>query len=324
MSARHILAVAATLAAVGSSPVSANDFRLGHTVELTHPVHLAAVEAADAFKSCTGGRHGISIFPASQLGSENSQNQLVRSGGIDLVLTGGGFQYNVYKPMAITGAPFIFKDQEQALRFRTSDLYHELWQGYEKQTGQTIMSAGYFGAFNITSNAPLEKPEDMKGVKIRVPDTPIYLAFPRAVGANAAPIALAEVYLALQNGTVSGSANPLPMTYAFKFYEVQKYVNPTAHMREYMLWIANGAMLKSLAPADRDCMQKAADLFAEKTTQLIIEQEANLRSKMEADNLIKFSNPDIPAFQAATRNVVDELAKSLGVPPDFMTRLRAL
>jgi tripartite ATP-independent transporter DctP family solute receptor len=290
----------------------------------THPSDAHRRRGGEAFKACTGGRHSISIFPSSQLGSENSLNQLIRSNGIDLILSSGAFQYNVYKPMAITAAPFIFKDQAQALRFRTSDLYHELWNGYEKQTGQTIMAAAYFGAFNLTSNTPIEKPEDMKGVKIRVPDTPIFLAFPRALGANAAPIALAEVYLALQNGTVNGSANPLPMTYAFKFYEVQKYVNPTAHMREFTIWIANGAMLKALAPADRECMQKAADVFGDKQTELIVEQEANLRSKMEAENLIRFTHPDIAAFQKATRNVVDDLARQMGVSSEFIEKLRAM
>jgi tripartite ATP-independent transporter DctP family solute receptor len=304
--------------------VQATEFRLAHNIELTHPMHLGAVAAAESFKACTGGRHSIAVFPSSQLGSENSLNQLIRSDGIDIILSSGAFQYNVYKPMAITAAPFIFKDQAQALRFRTSDLYHELWDGYQKQTGQTIMAAAYFGAFNLTSNTPIEKPEDMKGVKIRVPDTPIFLAFPRAMGANAAPIALAEVYLALQNGTVNGSANPLPMTYAFKFYEVQKYVNPTAHMREFTIWIANGAMLKTLDPADRACMQKAADVFADKQTELIVEQEATLRTKMESENLIKFTHPDIAAFQKATKNVVDDLASQMGVSSQYIEKLRAL
>ena len=132
---------------------------------------------------------------------------------------------------------FIFKDRAQALRYRTSPIFKDLWEGWNKATGQTIQSAGYFGAFNVTSNIPVEKPSDMINMKIRVPDAPIWLAFPRAVGANPTPVALAEVYLALQQGLVNASANPLPITYAFKFYEVQKYVNPTAHMMEYVFWI---------------------------------------------------------------------------------------
>lgn len=315
-------ALAAAILAAGAAV--AKDFRLSHGFELSHPMHVASAEAAESFKTCTGGRHTITIYPASQLGSETSQNQLIRAGGLDILLTGVSFQYSVYKPIAIVGAPFIFTDRAQAVRYRTSPLFHEMWANYEKQTGSVIMSAGYFGAFNVTSNTPLEKLEDFKGFKVRVPDSPVYLAFPKALGANASPITLAEVYIALQNGTVSGSANPLPMTYAFKFYEVQKYVNPTAHMHEYILWLTHGRMVKGLDAADRDCMQKAADLFAERSTAMIIDQEQNLRAKMESDNLIKFSNPDIAALRKAAAPTVEELARQFGVSQDFLQRLRGI
>ncbi|WP_192798625.1 TRAP transporter substrate-binding protein DctP [Brucella anthropi] len=302
----------------------AKDFRLSHSFELSHPMHIASVEAAEFFKTCTGGQHTITIYPASQLGSETSQNQLIRAGGLDILLTGVSFQYSVYKPIAIVGAPFIFTDRAQAVRYRTSPLFREVWTNYEKQTGSVIMSAGYFGAFNVTSNTPLEKLEDFRGFKVRVPDSPVYLAFPKALGANASPITLAEVYIALQNGTVSGSANPLPMTYAFKFYEVQKYVNPTAHMHEYILWLTHGPMVKGLDASDRDCMQKAADIFAERSTAMIIDQEENLRAKMESEKLIKFSNPDIVALRKAAAPTVEELAKQFGVSQDFLLRLKGI
>jgi TRAP-type C4-dicarboxylate transport system substrate-binding protein len=251
-------------------------------------------------------------------------NQQLRFGGVDVILTGQTFLYSTYKPIGIGAAPFIFKDRDQALRYRTSDLFRQLWQGYQKETGQHIMSAGYFGAFNVTSNTPVEKPEDMKGLKIRVPDTPIYLAFPRAVGANPTPVTLAEVYLALQQGVVTASSNPLPITFAFKFYEVQKFVNPTGHMHEYALWVASGNVMGQLNDADKACLQKAADVYADRSTAMIVEQEQSLRTRMEAEKLISFTKPDISAFQRATANVVDTLAKEFGIAPDFLKKLREL
>jgi tripartite ATP-independent transporter DctP family solute receptor len=287
-------------------------------------MHKAAIEAAEAFKGCTQGRHTITVYPASQLGSESAMNQQLRLGGVEIILTGQTFIYTIYKPMGIAAAPFIFNDRDQALRYRTSPLFKELWLGYQKETGQQVMSAGYFGAFNLTSNRPIEKPEDARGLKIRVPDARIYNAFPRAVGANPTPITLAEVYLALQQGTVDGSANPLPITYAFKFYEVQKYVNPTGHMHEYALWVANGQTVSQLGEEDRGCLQKAADVYGDRSTALILELEQNLRGKMEGEKLISFSNPDIPAFQRATANIVEELAKEMGISREFLDKLRAI
>ncbi len=318
------VAIATLLAAGFSTPSQAEEFKLGHVYDVAHPMHRAAVEAADAFKACTQGRHTIAVYPSSQLGSENALNEQVRFGGADIIFTGQIFASGAYKPLAIGAAPFIFKDVDQALRYRTSDTFKELWKGWEKATGQHILSAGYFGAFNVTSNTPVEKPEDMKGLKIRVPDSPMYLAFPRAVGANPTPVALAEVYLALQQGVVTASSNPLPITNAFKFYEVQKYVNPTAHMIEFVFWVAGDRMMKALNDTDKACMQKAAEIFADRSTAMILDAEKNLRASMEEKKLIGFTKPDIPAFQAAVAPTVDQLAKELGVSPELLAKIKSL
>ena len=314
----------ATAWGLGAAPSQATEFKLAHVYEVTHPMHVAAIAAAESFKVCTQGRHTINVHPASQLGSESAVNEQVRLGAVDIAFTGQIFASTNFKPLAIGAAPFIFKDRQQALRYRDSAVFKELWSGWNKATGQHILSAGYFGAFNVTSNTPIEKPADMQGIKIRVPNAPIWTAFPRAVGANPSPVALAEVYLALQQGLVSASANPLPITYAFKFYEVQKYVNPTAHLMEYVFWIAGDHVMSKLSGTDKDCMQKAADLYAERSTQLIVEQEDSLRTKMEAEKLITFTKPDIAAFQAALAPAVEQLAKELGASPELVARVKGI
>jgi tripartite ATP-independent transporter DctP family solute receptor len=319
-----LVAVAAALAVTAVSGVAARELKLGHTYETTHPMHLAAVAAADSFAACTAQEHKIEIYPASQLGTENAMNEQVRFGGIDIILTGQVFASQAYPPLAIGAAPFIFNDLDHALRYMRSDVFHELWDGWNQASGATIMSAGLFGAFNITSNTPIEKPEDMKGLKVRVPDSPVYLAFPKAVGANPTPIPLHEVYLALQQGVVSASANPLHMTYATKFYEVQEYANMTGHMMEYILWVSAQSMIQSLSPEHQECLQKAADLFGEQSTDAIVSQEATLRAEMTEKGLINFVSPDIPAFQAAVEGEVNALAEFLGVDGSIVERIRDL
>lgn len=327
MSIRFKLGIATAMmvsCSLAAMPTQARELKLGHTYEPAHPMHLAAVQAAEQFAACTNGEHSITIYPVSQLGTENAMNEQVRFGGIDIILTGQVFASQAYPPLAIGGAPFLFDDQDHALRYLTSDVFKELWEGWNAASGAKIMAAGFFGAFNITSNTPIEKPEDMKGIKVRVPDTPIYLAFPKAVGANPTPIPLHEVYLALQQGVVNASANPLHMTYATKFYEVQEYANLTAHMMEYILWVTALSTLDSLSPEHQNCLQQSAEAFGAESTAQIVAQEQGLRDEMTEKKLIKFVNPDIAAFRAATQGAVDELARTLGVDEDTVARIRAL
>jgi TRAP-type C4-dicarboxylate transport system substrate-binding protein len=134
----------------------------------------------------------------------------------------------------------------------------------------------YYGERHVTSNKEINKPEDMKGLKIRVPDAPLYTMFPRAVGANPTPIAFAEVYLALQNGTVDAQENPLPTIDAKKFYEVQKYIVLTGHITDAILTIVGGPTWAKLSDADKKVFQDVLKEAAAKATGEIIDIENKL------------------------------------------------
>jgi len=110
----------------------------------------------------------------------------------------------------ITGAPFILRDFDHWKAYRDSKLFQELAKGYDDKTKHKIVALTYYGQRHVTANKLIMKPEDMKGMKLRVPPAPLFLMFTKSVGANATPIAFAEVYLALQQGTVDGQENPLP------------------------------------------------------------------------------------------------------------------
>ena len=103
----------------------------------------------------------------------------------------------------------------------------------------------------VTANKEIKKPEDMKGMKLRVPPAPLYLMLTKSVGANATPIAFAEVYLALQQKTVDGQENPLPTIMAKKFYEVQTHVMLTGHITESLLTIVGTHVWAKLTDAEK-------------------------------------------------------------------------
>ena len=135
-----------------------------------------------------------------------------------------------FPPIGVGYYPFTFKSPEHLLAYAKSDVFKELAKGYEEKTGHVITATTYYGTRHTTSNRAFKACADMKGLKIRVPDVPAYLAYPRACGANTTPIAFAEVYLALQNGTVEAQENPLTTIEAKKFYEVQKHIVLTGHI----------------------------------------------------------------------------------------------
>ena len=132
--------------------------------------------------------------------------------------------------------------------------------GYFKKGGNRPIAAFYYGVRHTTANKAINKPEDMKGLKLRVPDAPLYIMYPKIAGANATPIAFAEVYLALQNKTVDAQENPLPTILAKKFYEVQTHVNLTGHITEMLLAIVGGHVWSKLSDADKKAFE---DVFRE-------------------------------------------------------------
>jgi TRAP-type C4-dicarboxylate transport system substrate-binding protein len=128
----------------------------------------------------------------------------------------------------------------------------------------------------------------MKGLKIRVPDAPAYLAFPKALGANPTPIAFAEVYLALQNGTVEAQENPLPTIEAKKFFEVSKNISLTGHIVDSLLTIVSGQLWAKLSDAEKKTFTDVMQEAAEKAGREIIASEIRLAEefKKKGNNVI--------------------------------------
>ena len=261
-----------------------------HVYETSEPFHKYSVWAAEEIKKRTNGKYDIQVFPASSLGKEADINQGLTLGTVDIILSGASFAGNTYKPLAITYFPFIFRDAEHQLSYAKSDVFKELAKGYDDKSGNHITALNYYGARHVTSAAakPVSKPEDMKGLKIRVPDAPAYLAFPKSLGANATPIAFAEVYLALQNGTVDAQENPLPTIEAKKFYEVQKNISLTGHIIDSLLTITSGQLWGKLSADEQKIFSDVMQEAAEKTGRDIIASEARLvdEFKKKGNNVI--------------------------------------
>ena len=270
---------ASTCALLGLLPAMAaaeTKLKWAHVYETSEPYHTCAVAANDLLMDATDGRYGIEVFPASSLGKEVDINEGLGFGTVDIIYTGQLFAGRSYGPIAIGGAPFMFRDYDHWNKYRNSDLFSELSQGYTDATANHITAMTYYGARHVTSNKPVLKPDDMKGMKIRVPNAPLYMMFPQAVGANPAPIAFAEVYLALQQGTVDAQENPLPTIKAKKFYEVQTNINLTGHITDALLTIVGGPAWDAMDDADRTALTDVTKQTSVCATDAIIKAENEL------------------------------------------------
>ena len=295
-----VWAIAAT--AFGAHGIASAQTKLkwAHVYETSEPFHKYSVWAGEEIKKRTNGKYEIQVFPASSLGKESDINQGLTLGTVDIILTGASFAGNTYRPLAVTYFPFIFRDADHLLKYAKSDVFAELSKGYDEKSGNHITALNYYGARHVTSTAarPITKPEDMKGLKIRVPDAPAYLAFPKALGANATPIAFAEVYLALQNGTVDAQENPLPTIEAKKFFEVQKNISLTGHIIDSLLTVTSGQLWEKLTADEKKVFTEVMQEAADKTGREIIASEARLveEFKKKGNNVITV---DKAAFREA-------------------------
>jgi tripartite ATP-independent transporter DctP family solute receptor len=254
--------------------------KFAHVYEVSEPYHTAALWAAGEIAKRTSNRYTMDVFPASSLGNETQINQSLTLASVDMIYTGQLFAGRSHGPISIGGAPFMFRDFGHWQKFSRSPLFRELADGYQKASGgNAVVAITYYGNRQTTANKALNTPEDMKGLKIRVPDAPLYTLFPRAVGANPTPIAFAEVYLALQNKTVDAQENPLPTIDAKKFYEVQSHINITAHITDALLTIIGGPLWAKLNEADRNTFTAVFQEAATRATGEIIDIEKRLMTE---------------------------------------------
>jgi tripartite ATP-independent transporter DctP family solute receptor len=274
------IALGATLAfglvAIAAPAAAQTKLKWAHVYEVAEPYHTEALAAAEEIKKRTGGRYEIQVFPASQLGNENQINEGLGLGTIDMIYTGAAFAGSIHKPIAITNAPYTLRDFDHWKAYRDGKLFRDIAKGYEDKTRHKVIALTYYGQRHVTANKEIRKPEDMKGMKLRVPPAPLYLMFTKSVGANATPIAFAEVYLALQQGTVDGQENPLPTIMAKKFHEVQSHIMLTGHITESLLTIVGSHVWSKLSDADKKVFEEVLIQAAAKATDNIRGSEQQL------------------------------------------------
>jgi tripartite ATP-independent transporter DctP family solute receptor len=309
--------------AMGDPASGQTRLKWAHVYEITEPFHTEALWAANEIKKRSNGKFDITVFPASQLGNEDQLNEGLGLGTIDIVYVGINFVAATYKPLGITGAPFMLRDLDHWKAYRDSKLFSDLVKGYDEKTRHKIVALTYYGQRHVTANKPINKPEDMKGMKLRVPPAPLFQMFTKSVGAEATPIAFSDVYHALQQGLVDGQENPLPTIMAKKFYEVQSHIVLTGHITESMVTVVGGHVWNKLTPDEQKLFSDTLKEAASKATEAIEASEKVLAGQFRKLGKTVVE-PDREAFRKAAIPLHNDASAGAGWTKAQYDELQAL
>ena len=310
---KRCVVFAALLAVIlcGAAAQKTVELKFGHYSVETHPAHLAAQMFADAVSARTNGAVKVTIFPNSKLGSSQEMVEQAVLGAIDLVIPTEPALAKYSPKFNLVGGPFAFKDYAATDRFFAGDFLK--WVGPDLEKAGLQYLARWEWGFRTYTNSkkPIEKPEDMRGLKIRTPPDFVSQETVRALGGIAQTIAFAELPLALKQGVVDGQENPIGVIYSGKMYETQKYLSILNYTYVATHLVMNRSKFRSLTAAQQKIVLEEAKKAGEFMMKSVREQESGQIAEMKKLGM-EVNYPDVAPFQAATASVWDKLKAQAG------------
>lgn len=292
----------------GSQPLT---LKAGHAVAETHPYHLGLVKFAELVSQKTNGQVKIDIYANGQLGNERDMIEGLQIGTIDLVVSSTGPVSNFVPEMGVVDLPFLFRDHEHAYKVLDGPIGQGLLAKFQSKNivGLAFWENGFRHLTN--SKRAVATPNDVKGLKIRTMENPVHQETFRVLGADPTPMAWSEVFTALQQGTIDGQENPIPIIYNQKIYEAQKYLSLTGHFYSPSLLLMSNAAFQKLTPDQQKIVKEAALEAAAYEREQIKQQENEQIDKLKAAGM-QITEPDRAAFQQATQSVYQKFEPQFG------------
>ncbi len=275
---------------------------LGHNAAVGNPKHEASLKFAEVVKEKSGGRIEVQVGPGAQFGEDVPLLTALRTGTVDFSANSQGPVSSLIPEYSAFGLPFLFATLPQAWKVLDGPVGQELAKITE---GTGLILLGYWdnGIRHISNKTrPINTPDDLKGLKIRVPADPSTIEILKALGADPQQIQFSELYVALQQGVVDGQENPLMNIWSSKLYEVQKYISYTAHKYEMTVFIMSKRTYDKLSEADRQIIREAAAEATKFNRKASYESDQKLEGEMKAKG-IQFNRPDLAPFMKATDSV---------------------
>jgi len=285
--------------------------KLGHAVAPEHPYHLGAVRYADLVAQRTKSKVKIDVYPSTQLGNERDMVEGLQLGTIDLVVTSTGPLGGFDPRMFVVDLPFLFRDREHAYKVLDGPIGRELLDAFSAK-GIKGLAFWENGFRQITNSVrPIEKPEDLKGIKIRTMENKVHLSAFRAFGASPTPMAWSEVYTALQQKTIDAQENPIAIIYFQKISEVQKYLALTGHFYSPTPLLMSLKAFNNLPKNIQKIMLDTAMECATFERNLLRDNEAKQLAEIKAKGM-QVTLPNKKPFQDAVAPVYKEFESQFG------------
>ena len=294
--------------------------KLAHSLDTTHPVHLGMERMKERVAAFSGGRLTIDIYPSSVLGSEVQCIEQLQSGELAMTKTSTAAMESFVPAMGVFGIPYLFDDEDHFWRVTDGEIGSELLEtGVDSGLyGLCYYDAGSRNFYSATK--PILRPEDLKGMKIRVQSSRMAIAMVEALGGSPTPISFGELYSALAQGVVDGAENNPPSFESSRHYEECQYFTLDAQTRVPDMLMISVPIWESLSAQEQDWLQEAADesslyqreLWAVKTKESLANVAAAGVEILECDTAL---------FQAACASIPDTL---MGTPVEpWMKRVQA-
>ncbi|GAB4368693.1 MAG: TRAP transporter substrate-binding protein [Kiloniellaceae bacterium] len=294
-----------------ASPAAAEKLTLkfGHVGEPGSLFAMSADEFARCSNAALGDKAEVQVFGSSQLGNDTELLQKLKLGQVNFALP-SSVMSSVAPVFGVFEMPYIIKSREHMRRVQDAIMESKL-QPAVQEKGYRIIGLWENGFRNITNNTrPINKPEDLQGVKLRTPKGTWRVKMFQLYGANPTPMAFSEVFTALQTGVIDGQENPYAQIYSAKFQEVQKYLSITGHVYTPAYALVSDKHYAAL-PADvQDALNKCAAETQDYVYQTAAELETDLLEKLKAGG-IQVNEADKDAFIAASQPVYTEFAGSI-------------
>lgn len=304
---RPCLAVA--LSVMAGAPAFAQQvkqLRFGTPFTTGSNLHKGMLKFAEIVEAETKGAIKIQVYPDSQIGDINQLISGMQLGTIDMAFlgVGNGAGLKGGAPLNVAYVPYLFDSKEHATQVFNGPIFAELFENLAKESGIRAFDVSGARAPRAiqTVKGPVVKPDDLKGMRLRIPPIEMFKSAFEKVGVKVTPMGLSEVYNALNRGQVDGQDNGIDFAYSFKWYEVAKQWSATDHVFEISTWYINEKQWQALTPEERAIFKRAAQEGGKLATSLgdDLEREGFEELKKVGGTITK---PDIAAFREAWKDV---------------------
>lgn len=310
------LAIPLVLAMTGTAfgEIRQQEVKFAGANQKGHPQVTGMEKFAEIMKEKSGGKIDVKVFPGGVLGGDVQTVSALQGGIVQMMVLNAGILQNLAKPFASVDLPFLFADGKQADAVMDGPFGDHL---NALLPAKGLVSLGYWelGFRNLTNNKrPVASLDDVKGLKIRIIQSPIMVDLFSALGTNPVPLAYTELYTALETGTVDGQENPWANIYSAKFYEVQKYATATKHIYNPQIVIISKKFWDTLNTDEQKLFKDAAIEARAFQRKVSRDLDADFRKKVEEKGMkvTDLAPAELEKFRAAVKPVVDKYTNDIG------------